>query len=395
MKNIYFALVLCLVISVIEKQVYGQGEVRETTPLLLPQGYSIGLLNSKGTSGIFNDVSNIGLMNPATIYLQRNYSVAFSYQFQTDIDEAYALDIGTKRVQNSLPQTLGGVVQYENLSFGIGFDQKYNGSIEFGPIQVTTVSNPDGTGQYYTPEFENTLQNYTVSAAYLFEEILIDSSSLAFGVKYILNRLYSYESIAAASAKATAFGSNLELGAYYEFIFNDEQSLGIGSSYTFSTNISDQIIYENSRTTIPGTIPGDSVYQIAAPEYELSLKIPSELSFDINFKAIKQLNLLGRINTIYWKDAVGNIKNQIEFSSSAAFSFNRSLEASLGIYYTSKEYIDDFFDIDDELYAIYLTAGVSFQLNIFNIDLALADSHLFSGDLWKQTIGKIGLGIQL
>jgi hypothetical protein len=370
---------------------YRQGTTRESL-LPLPQGYSIGLLNSKGTSAIYNDVSNIGLMNPAALYQQKNYSVAFSYQFQTDIDEAYFFDIGTKRVQNYLPQSLGGVVHYENFSFGIGFDQKYNGSLEFGPIQVTTASDPNGTGQYYTPEFENTLQNYTISAAYLSEGILGNGSSLSFGIKYILNRLYSYESIEAVSANATALGSNLELGAYYEIRFSDEQSLGLGSSYTFSTEVSDQVEYNNTRTLIPGD---SSFYQVATPDYSLSLSIPSELCFDLYFRPMNQLKLLGRLNTIFWESALENVKNQIEFSSSAAYSFNPSIEASLGFYYTSKEYIDDFFNINDEFYAIYLTTGVSFSINIFNIDLAIADSHLFSGELWKQTIGKIGLGIQL
>ncbi len=345
-----------------------------------------------GTSAIYNDVSNISSMNPASIYKLKNLSLGFSYQFQTIIDTAWVAGIGTSRVQNYIPQSLGGVIHYENFSFGIGFNQKYNGSLDFGPIEVTTVSNPDGTGEFYTPVFENTLQNYIISTAYLFEGILSESSSLAFGFNYILNRLYSYESIAEISAKANAFGSNFELGVYYEINFNEEQYLGIGSSYTFSTEVSDKLEYENTRTLIPGD---STFYQIATPDFYLSLTVPSEFSFDINFKPVKQLNLLGRINTIFWTSASENIRNQIEISTSAAYSFNPSLEASLGVYYTSKQYIDDFFNINDDLYAIYLTTGASFQLNIFNIDLALADSHLFSGELWKQTIGKIGFGIQL
>lgn len=395
MKYRLFLLIFFLTTSIYSQSANNRSYTRESLLNVLPQGYSIGLLNSKGTSAIYNDVSNIGLMNPASLYLHKNYSVAFSYQFQTDIDEAYLFEIGTQRVQNYLPQSLGGVVHYENFSFGIGFDQKYNGSLEFGPIPVTTVSNPDGTGQYFTPEFENTLQNYTISAAYLSEGILGNGSSLSFGIKYILNRLYSYESISTVSANANVFGSNLELGAYYEIKINEEQRFGIGTSYTFSTEISDQIQYEDSRTIVPGSVPGDSVYQIATPEYELSLTIPSELGFDFYFKPISQLKLFGRINTIYWKSALGNVKNQLEFTSSAAYSFDPSVEVSLGLYNTSKNYIDDDYNINDEFYAFYLTAGVSFSINIFKIDLALADSHLFSGELWKQSIGKIGLGIQL
>jgi hypothetical protein len=42
-----------------------------------------------------------------------------------------------------------------------------------------------------------------------------------------------------------------------------------------------------------------------------------------------------------------------------------------------------------------MTAGFKFNYDNFSVDLAIADSHLFSGDYRKQTIGKLSLGINL
>ncbi len=45
--------------------------------------------------------------------------------------------------------------------------------------------------------------------------------------------------------------------------------------------------------------------------------------------------------------------------------------------------------------ALFLIGGLRFNYDIFSADLAIADSHLFSGDFRKQTIGKLAIGVQL
>lgn len=393
MKNIYFALVICLILSVIEQPAFAQGGIRERTPLLLPQGFGIPLLNSKGVSGFLNDVSNISFMNPASMNYLMNYSVGFSYQFQTSINTAWIADIGTSRIKNYIPQSLGGVLHYNNFSFGIGMGQKYNGSLDIGPIQITTVTNPDGTGVFYTPEFENTSQIYTLSAAYQFEDIFTEKSSLSFGIKYILNDFNNYESLEQITTSASLLGSNVEIGINYNMNFNNEKFLGIGISYSTETEMSNNVNIDDwNNLNIPDS---NRIQIIHLPAFMMVVKIPSELNIEIVYRLNSNLEFLGRINNVFWENLSNNSKDQLELSTSAVYSFNQSVDASIGVYYTSKEYIEDFFNINDELYATYITTGVSFQLNIFNIDLAIADSHLLSGDYWQQTIGKISLGIRL
>lgn len=63
--------------------------------------------------------------------------------------------------------------------------------------------------------------------------------------------------------------------------------------------------------------------------------------------------------------------------------------ASLGFYSTKCEFTDTFYSrLNEGLNTIFLTGGLKINIDKLSIDLALADSHLFSGDYTKQTIGK-------
>ena len=101
----------------------------DTQVIIAPQGFGINLLNSKGNSSIDNDISNIGFMNPASLSNFDNYSLGFSYQFSSSIDEAYIADIGTSRKNDWMPQSAGAIFKLDDFSFGLGFGQKYNGSL--------------------------------------------------------------------------------------------------------------------------------------------------------------------------------------------------------------------------------------------------------------------------
>ena len=144
----------------------------EFSSRLLPQGYGISLLNSSGTSSIINDISNIGFMNPASISGFENYELGISYQVSTSIDEAWIADLGTSRIYNFYPQSFGGIVKIDNFTFGLGFGQKYNGTLETGPIPITTTQDPEGTGVYLNIIQETSIHCYSLSAAYSFKRVI-------------------------------------------------------------------------------------------------------------------------------------------------------------------------------------------------------------------------------
>jgi hypothetical protein len=392
MKKVFLIILTCISWIICSQPGKAQEAVRETSPALIPQGFGIPLLNATGVSGIVNDISNVSYMNPASLFLQENYSFGLSYQFQTSIDEAYVYDIGTSRIKNYIPQSIGGVAKYYDLSFGMGFIQKYNGTLDFDPIPITTIQEPDGTGEFFVPVIENILYNYSFSACYQLTNIFTDRSNLSFGVKYILNSFYGYESVLSVSAESSLLGSTFEFGSMFNYDLNEFQSVGLSVSFSTSTEMSDVVKFNGTDNL---NLPDSGRIRIIPQNFIVSLNIPSELNFDIYYKPINELTLLGRFSSIFWSSSTENVKDQLTFSSSASYTFNPSVAASFGIHTTSKKYVENIFNLNDNLYAFYFTAGLSFKINILKIDLALADSHLFSGDMWKQTIGKVGLGIQL
>jgi len=368
---------------------------REYEIFLIPQGYGIKLLNSKGTSAIINNVSNISALNPASIQQFKDLSFGLSYQFQTDIPSAYAFDIGTSRVYNYLPQSFGGVYKYENFSFGIGIGQRYNGTMDLGKIEITSVADPDGTGEFYEPTYERTLQNFSFATSYNFKDLLTENSDLSIGLRYNFNRLYNYERIGNIHAEGTIFGSNAEIGVFYKTKFEKDKNIFLGVSYSIITELEGEMKYESDNELFDPDPSDSNFYAIEAQPFTAKARIPDELHFDFGIEATGNLQLNSSIIEIFWNNSAENVRNQIEFSSSVVYSFNLSLKGSFGFYYTDRNYIDDVLDINGKMDALFFTAGLSFDVSIFNVDLALADSHLYSGEFRKQTIGKIALEISL
>lgn len=394
MKIVVVILVFYSTFNIFSQSAYRRGTTRTDIIFILPQGFGIPLLNAKGSSGINNNISNINFVNPASIGEFPNYNFAFSYQFQSSISEAYVYYIGTSRIYNFLPQSAGGVFHYNNFSFGIGLGQKYNGTFDIGPIPITTAQNPEGTGQFFVPEFERVLHNYSLVASYSFKELFSENSDLSLGFKYNLNRFYAYESIQDVYAEASILGSNYEFGAVYKFNYDKDKNIHIGISYETNTEFRDVIIYKSDNSThIPGS--DTTIYNLESQPFIIEVKVPPEIHLDFGFRPAANLKVFGSIVDIFWKNVSENLQNQIQLSSSAVYSFNPTVAASIGFYYTDRQYIEDYYRVNGKMHAFFLTAGLSLNFNIFNLDLAIADSHLQSGDYWEQTIGKITLGIQL
>ena len=99
------------------------------------------------------------------------------------------------------------------------------------------------------------------------------------------------------------------------------------------------------------------------------------------------------ITGVLWEADNDQVKNQLEFSASGIYRINEMFAPSFGFYYTDKNFDEDFFDINEKIDALFFIGGLRFNYDIFSADLAIADSHLFSGDFRKQTIGKLAIGV--
>ncbi len=261
-------LILLFVVGVSVVSFAGDAARRGTNgadQLLIPVG-----ARSIATSGAFlADVSGVEAIyyNPAGLGSMVGTQAMFDYtSYIADISISY-LAVGT---------TLG--------DFGsIGLTYK---SINFGDIPVTTVDNPDGTGQTYSPSYITAGLTYSkaltdrviagVNFKVIYEGIMNTYASgwaIDFGVQYHFNKNlslgvsvanigdnmeYSGEDL---KIKTPVVGSRLgggngvyeadtepfqipsyfELSAAYRFFFNEKSKLGLGATFRNNNNMDDQI----------------------------------------------------------------------------------------------------------------------------------------------------------
>jgi len=392
MKNLVLLLVLSNSIFLFSQTNIRQGTSRA---IFFPQGYGIKLLNSTGTSSIINDVSNTGFMNPASISEFENYSIGLSYKFNTNINEAWIADIGISRAYNFYPQSVGGVIKWNKFAFGLGFGQKYNESLDIGEIQITTPSNPYGTGEFITPIIEKSIHNYSLSVNYSFDELLQAKNKFVLGFRYNLNRFKEYDEIGELVGEAEDFFHSFNFGLFSSFSLDKERNISFGLSYATKSDF--EAKFETNSDIIQAPDP-DPIRPPAYTQVEQYLigSTPAELKIDCGVDVTSSLKFLLNLTTIFWNAQTNNVKDQVEFSTSALYTFNEQFSSSLGFYVTDYKLKETYFSqLNTELNAFFITAGLKVKLNQFSVDLAIADSHLFSGDFRKQTIGKLAIVVQL
>ena len=382
---------ILLLTTIISITVFSQNN--DTQAIIAPQGFGINLLNSKGNSSIDNEISNIGFMNPAAISNFDNYSLGLSYQLSSKIEEGWIADIGTSRKNDWMPQSAGAVFKFDNFSFGLGFGQKYNGSLDFDSIQITTAQDPDGTGEYFDVEYRTRVYTYSLAASYLFIDLITENSSLDLGFRYSYNKMDFNESLWLINVSASDVSSNFNIGFQYSYDISENRKIKIGFCYETQVEFSSPIIVELDSLDINsgnGSNIGAQVYNFNIAGY-----IPNDFKLDVSADLTENLKLNTLITGMLWETDDNNQKNQLELSASGVYRIDEMFAPSFGFYYTDKNFDEDFFDINDKMNALFLIAGLRFDYDIFSADLAIADAQLFGGDFRKQTIGKIAIGVQL
>ena len=367
----------------------------DTQAIIAPQGFGINLLNSKGNSSIDNDKSNIGFMNPAAISNFESYAFGLSYQLSSKIEECWIADIGTSRKNDWMPQSACGVFNFDNFSFGLGFGQKYNGSLDFDSIPITTSQYPDGTGEFITVEHRTRVQTYSLSASYSFPEVFGESSSLDIGFRYSYNHLKFYEKFWEMTIDESDNIGSYAFGLQYSSQISDSRMLRVGFSYEIEPDFEKVYEYNNGLIYISDPDSNGRIPAYINSKYNLVGSVPDKFNLDVSADLTEFFRINTMITGVLWEADNDYIKNQLEFSASGIYRINEMFAPSFGFYYTDKNFDEDFFDINEKNNALFLIAGLRFNYDIFSADLVIADSQLFGGDFRKQTIGKIAIGVQL
>ena len=112
---------------------------------------------------------------------------------------------------------------------------------------------------------------------------------------------------------------------------------------------------------------------------------PPALRFDFDFSPSKNIKLLGSISDVYWRTIDELTKNEMEYSGSFDYSFNKLISASIGFNYIERKFSEN----SDEGYffvnELFLTAGILIKYENINLHLAIADGQLIKNKSIEQT----------
>lgn len=387
MKSLHNKILLvALLTKVTLSQTYQVGT--DVKAVFLPQGYVLESLSGFGYSTATTpSISNISSGNPASLLDFKEFSFGLSMQLDSDIKEAWIAQIGHKRISNDLPQSLGIVIPIRSFKIGYSFCQRFNTQLDFGKLEISTVSQPEGTGEFIIPIHKTYVTTNSFLAAF---SIIKENVAFAIGLQYSQNKLDHFQEIYRAN-----------------FTHNDKKdSWAVGLRYDKPPKYQFGIFFEKGLefkklTTISYSDVPDSISEIVgniSGSYYVVGNFPSKFHLGFTYRIFSNVQLVGNSKYVFWNDISKSYRDQIEFSGSFVHQFNKMVTYSVGFHRTDRKYNEDpgsMLANPNRLNALYLTGGLVLHFWIVEIELTVADSHLFSSDWRKQTIGKFGFGIYL
>ena len=231
-----------------------------------------GTIRSQGTAGASQLLIPVGAEN---IALGGSNIATVS-----GVDALYINPAGTSGL------TSGAQISVSNMTYLADIDVTYAGiatslgdfgnvglsvkSLDFGEIAVTTATETEGTGAFYSPSFITATANYSKSFA--------DNVRFGTNVKFVTEKIMN----------TGASGLALDLGVQYEF---NELPLGIGVSLK---NLGGRMSYDGSdleQNHVPEESESGSLnerFRITAQSFEL----PAQLDIGLSLNAIENLSVL-------------------------------------------------------------------------------------------------------
>jgi len=383
-RNIY--LILCLIFSFLTVHAGDlQRSSVETDIFLLYQGYTINAYNAIGFSdAIHSTISDLPDANPASLSEYNKPGIGMSMEYQTKIDRALdpSSDIGHKRANQYIPQSFAVIYPFKSFQVGLGFYQKYSGEIIFDPIPVITVQNPQGTGEFFEPEFKRYIYSGDIMVSKKFDHVFSAGHQISAGAQLNLDSFKGKEKLSTLEATYSdeAFSWKLGIRYSYQNLFSTAVIFDKGSSFTGNIELNQEILIQDT----------SSNFQPIQMEYKFKSTTPDRLILGYQLQGIPWLWITGSLNLVYWHQVYGNLDNHLDYSLGFIIKRKEKYSYSIGYYNNDVEREESYYISATNYEANFLSAGFRAKFDSMALYVNIMDSHL-STNVRKQTIGKLGI----
>lgn len=333
----------------------------------------------KGYTGIAadNDLSGT-ILNPASLTQKNKFQIYGEYIYKSEVPYLYK-DNENTTFEELNPCMLAGISYKLSNDFSVAALYENNNGFSISNA-VMDVSG-ELTGEYF---YENmSISSVVIPIVYSPEKML----KFGINLKY---SFYSYETENISNYQENeSFGKFVpDFGVIYKPI--DGLSFGL----TFTPEVSENVELTTTDTTL--TYPDPNIF-------------PMKIGFGVNYTFSKTPLSLSADYT-YMNTSTDNDDSE-EKDGSSGFQMNNRNDFNFGMEYTINKnviirtgifIIKDFRDLEDEVFIFvanpgsysqtFGTLGATVNIDKFNLNLSVIDSHIFSSGNVTQTQIDFGMG---
>ena len=336
-----------------------------------PQSLAIESYNSIGFSNMnLCTISDVSSANPASLYQFENISVGLNYQYLSKM-KLYS-DISVASAKTFPPVTFGFIYPINNFRLGFAYHQKYNNYLDFGKSEITTVENPEGTGEFYSAYSERLIHSPSLLSNYTISSIFGDDK-LSIGLQVFWDFLKTKEKIYKMKSHLEGNSLTWKLGLLYEY----RNETYISFVYEKGNRLDGEFETEDEFVEVVD-INGRTVE--INPNY--FMKLPDKMSFGLTVSTTNDLVLSMSISAVFWELVNDIYKNSLDISAGTIYRLNKSVRISLGFYNSDlNREVNGFFYSGLNYNSSFMGVGLNWHINNVDVQFELFDNKLFSPKL--------------
>ena len=370
-------LVLSITISIF-------AQIRISNQLFVyPQSLNIDSYNSIGFSNLnLSTASDISSANPASLYQFENISFGLNYTYISSLRLIDEIKLSSSK--EIPPITFSFIYPINNFRVGLAYHQKYNNYLEFDEMEVATIENPEGTGEYFNATSERIIHSPSLLFDYTFKNVFTDDK-LSMGLQLFWDFLKIEEKIYKTKGKLEGNNFSWKLGVLYEY----DKKIYISCLYEKENKLEGKIEIDDTLTVLDIDVGSGQLLEFN-PQY--FLKLPDKLAFGITVKPMDKLILSTSVSSVFWEGVNDRYRNNLDLSISTIYKLYESIMISLGFYNTdlnnsASAYYYESLDYNSS----FIGLGINWQVKNFDIQCEFLDNKLFASKISKQTQVKIGI----
>lgn len=352
----------------------------------VPQAF---VLNAYGGLGNLGSTQlspfSLGSGNPANLVDTHRRFLENSLLFASRIDDAFSgdfpFDAELKRLNSSLPQSLGLVIPAGKFYGGISFYQEYSASLRINSGIRAFRGFSGGLDMFDGPLQETYVYRFAGMAATAIPLTSKTGARLAVGLQISAALLGDHQKIPLTKAG----GNDLAFGWKAGVRLDLKPGARVGISFSKGTRFSGKVRLQGT----PLLVPPDS--QFVSGQQRFVGELPDQFSAGILFFPTAKLGVGFNFTDHFWSALDESFKNQAEYSGSLILRTSPQFSGSLGFLATDHRFVNNLFNADYR--AVFLSVGAVIDIDPVRLESLLADSHLFSAETRRQTLVRLGLGL--